>query len=77
MPRWAPPRTACCDRMRFDLEQTCDQHDDPRDCPDHLIYVDREGNYSLPVRDSGHSVVAIRFCPWCGAPLKNLYPEPD
>jgi hypothetical protein len=48
---------------------TCDQHPDPLECPDILIYYNpRHDEYALPVRDGGPSYVPIRYCPWCGVP---------
>jgi hypothetical protein len=63
--------THCCDRMDFDLGQTCDIHSTRAECPDAL--VDRiRGGYGLIVHDGGRSVIEIAFCPWCGAGLPPI-----
>jgi hypothetical protein len=57
--------------MAADLNRTCDQHADRADCPDALI--DRvRGGYGIIVHDGGSSVIAIAFCPWCGARLPAI-----
>lgn len=59
--------THCCEDMRRDAEQVCDQHPDRADCPDCLIqYSPRFREYGLIVHDGGSSYIIIRFCPWCG-----------
>ena len=59
----------CCDRMDYDLSQTCDFHGSRQDCPDALIDV-HEGRYALIVHDGGSSSIQIAFCPWCGSCLQ-------
>ena len=60
----------CCDEMRTQVEQKCDVHPDPFNCPDNLVYYSARFNeYGLIVHDGGSSVIRIRFCPWCGARL--------
>ncbi len=58
----------CCDRMDYDLSQSCEVHDTRFNCPDALIGVVR-GGYGLIVHDGGSSMIAISFCPWCRARL--------
>jgi hypothetical protein len=60
----------CCKRMADAVNYRCDQHPDPFDCPDHIVYFShiREG-YGLIVHDGGSSVLEIAYCPWCGAKL--------
>lgn len=66
----------CCERMRLDLEQVCEQHPDRHECPDALIGTMR-GGYGIFVHDGGTSVVEIAFCPWCGSKLPPIQdPEP-
>ena len=48
----------------------CEEHSDPFECPDYLVYYSAEpAAYGLIVHDGGSSYVLIRFCPWCGARL--------
>jgi hypothetical protein len=58
----------CCERMDYDLGQTCSVHEDRFECPDALIGRIGKG-YGLIVHDGGSSVIEISFCPWCGAKL--------
>ncbi len=63
-----PSKFPCVHLANF-ATMTCDQHPDPLNCPDILIYYNpRHDEYALPVRDGGPSYVPIRYCPWCGAP---------
>ena len=65
----------CCDRMAFDLNQSCELHADRAACPDAMIATVR-GGYGLYVRDGengyGSSVIEIAYCPWCGAKLPPI-----
>lgn len=61
----------CCDRMKFDLDQTCDQHTDRFDCPDNLIAQVR-GGFGLIVHDGSGSAIEISYCPWCGSALPPI-----
>jgi len=63
----------CCDRMKFDLEQVCDQHPDRFDCPDNLVARVR-GGFGLIVRNGADGLIEIRFCPWCGTELPPIQP---
>jgi hypothetical protein len=54
--------------MAADLGHVCDTHPDRMDCPDAFI-AEVRGGYGLIVHDGGQSVIAIDFCPWCGAQL--------
>ena len=65
------PTRYCCDRMQFDLEQTCEQHPDRHDCPDNLIATVR-GGYGLIIHDGSGSTIEIGFCPWCGISLPPI-----
>lgn len=55
--------------MAAQLDHRCEQHPDPFDCPDHLVYRTAGGGFGLIIHDGGSSFIAIRFCPWCGAAL--------
>ncbi len=58
--------------MRENVERTCADHPNRNDCPDCLIdFWPAEKCYGLIIRDGGSSVIAIDFCPWCGASLEN------
>ena len=63
-------RKNCCDRMSYDLEQTCRDHASRFDCPDALIAKDKMG-FGIIVHDGGTSTIEISFCPWCGADLRQ------
>jgi hypothetical protein len=58
----------CCDRMDYDLNQTCELHTDRFDCPDALIAI-TDGQYGIIVHDGGSSIIVIAYCPWCGSKL--------
>jgi hypothetical protein len=56
--------------MEESLSLTCDIHQDVFSCPDVLInYLPKFNEYGLIVHDGGTSVIAINYCPWCGAAL--------
>jgi hypothetical protein len=66
----------CCDRMKYDITQICDQHADRNVCPDALV-AEVRGGFGLIIHDGGHSVIEIHFCPWCGTKLPPIgYPTP-
>jgi hypothetical protein len=66
----AKERKHCCEMMRSNVENQCAEHQDRLDCPDCLIdYRPKTDEYGLIVHDGGSSVIAILFCPWCGADL--------
>ena len=50
----------CCENMRRDLEQVCDQHPDRFECPDNLVARVR-GGYGLIVHNDADMVAEIRF----------------
>jgi hypothetical protein len=70
---WRPPSSRakhCCKRMATALTMSCDQHDDPWDCPDvAVIYHEPFDEYGIPIRDGGMSYLLIEHCPWCGTAL--------
>jgi hypothetical protein len=60
----------CCDAMSRHANATCDEHEDPFDCPDAVIRFDpRFQEYGLIIHDGGSSSSIIAFCPWCGQRL--------
>ena len=62
-----------CVHIAYRVTTTCEQHLDPFDCPDIIIIYDEAADeYGIPIRDGGHSVVKIVFCPWCGAELSKV-----
>lgn len=75
---WAP----CCRRMARQLSATCDQHQDPRDCPDTLVVRGAYG-LGLPIRDGfegqATAYLPIWHCPWCGTalPAHRACPPPE
>jgi hypothetical protein len=58
--------------MQYNVENTCDLHEDRFDCPDCLVMFDAQHQYGLIIHDGGRSVIQISYCPWCGTKL----PEP-
>jgi hypothetical protein len=59
--------------MRSNVENTCDQHVDRRDCPDCLIeYRIGSNEYGIMVHDGGQSMIGIEYCPWCGSALREV-----
>lgn len=62
----------CCERMVKSIQQVCDKHADPYDCPDALMtYIPKFDEYGLIIHDGGHSQVQIHHCPWCGKKLPD------
>ncbi|MBV1852777.1 hypothetical protein KUA19_21820 [Catellatospora sp. NEAU-YM18] len=58
--------------MKANAEHRCDDHPDPFDCADNLIWYDPEsGRYGLIIHDGGSSFIAIRYCPWCATELPH------
>ncbi len=66
---------SCCERMAYDLSQTCDLHADRAACPDAMIAQVR-GGFGLFVRDGedgyADSTIEIAYCPWCGTKLPPI-----
>lgn len=66
--------------MEEQLQNTCDDHDDPYECSD-IVVVQMYGEwFGLPVHDGGRSAITIDYCPWCGARLPagpGSDPEPQ
>lgn len=61
----------CCDRMDYDLGQTCSVHPLRVDCRDALI-KELRGGYGLIIHDGSSRVIEIVFCPWCGSKLTTI-----
>ncbi len=56
--------------MHFALDFHCDQHANPFECPDALIYYsEKYDEYGLIIHDGGPSYIPIFFCPFCGQKL--------
>ncbi|MGC8229997.1 DUF6980 family protein [Pseudobacillus badius] len=61
----------CCEEMEYHATFSCNVHHHPFDCPDQLIYVDKDNEaYGLIIHDGGSSAITIKFCPWCSSKLK-------
>ena len=54
--------------MKNQLEQKCDEHPNPFECPDRLIIFSGK-SYGLIIHDGGSSSIQFHFCPWCGKRL--------
>ena len=64
--RRSPP-DVCCEAMSLHLLQTCEQHADPFDCPDNVIYWSPTfDEFGLIIHDGGSSYILVEHCPWCG-----------
>ncbi|WP_409300390.1 DUF6980 family protein [Peribacillus sp. SCS-155] len=60
----------CCEVMTSQVNHVCEVHDNPFDCPDHLVYYNEIfDEYSLIIHDGGSSTFKIDYCPWCGIKL--------
>jgi hypothetical protein len=62
----------CCEMMRVNVENGCEQHSDRFECPDALIhYSESHDSYGLIIHDGGTAVLTISHCPWCATKLPN------
>jgi len=59
----------CCNRMLENISHACKIHNDPFDCPDHLIYKSKKNEFGIIIHDGGSSFIKIDYCPWCGKRL--------
>ena len=60
----------CCETMTEKVNYVCEQHKDPFDCPDNLLFYNSKfDEYGIIIHDGGFSAVGILFCPWCGEDL--------
>lgn len=58
--------------MEKQINHKCDQHSDPFECADNLIfYSTRFDEYGIIIHDGGASFSRISYCPWCGTKLPN------
>jgi hypothetical protein len=56
--------------MRDQINYQSDQHPDPFDDPDKLIYYSEKiDEYGIIIHDGGSSAITIKYCPWCGKKL--------
>jgi hypothetical protein len=63
----------CCETMQHNATHKCEQHPNPFDCPDNLIYHNERSNqFGLIIHDGGGSFISIQFCPWCGKQLEGM-----
>lgn len=62
----------CCEAMTNQLIVRCEQHSDPFDCADNLIYhAEALAEYGIMIHDGGSSYCVIHYCPWCGTKLPD------
>lgn len=62
----------CCELMTNQINHKCELHEDPFNCPNHLVYYSmKHDEYSLIIHDGGGSSITIKFCPWCGLKLPD------
>ncbi len=61
----------CCQELEDQLETTCEDHDDPYECPDVVVIRAQAGWIGIPIHDGGASAVWIDYCPWCGSKLPS------
>jgi len=59
----------CCKEMDYFANFQCDVHKNHFDCPDCIIYFDKDSGFGIIVHDGGESFIKISYCPWCGATL--------
>ena len=60
----------CCDQIKKKVEFKCEEHPDPFECADSVIYYSEKLDvYGLIIHDGGNSFITIEHCPFCG---KNL-----
>lgn len=57
-----------CVHVAYHSTHVCEQHADAWACPD-MTLVHTAGEFGIPVRDGGTSVIRIEYCPWCGISL--------
>ena len=63
----------CCSRMASELSEGDDTDQEDRYAsPDALLdYIPKFDEYGMIVHDGGRSMIAIAFCPWCGAQFRE------
>jgi hypothetical protein len=56
--------------MTEKLKYKCEQHPDPFDCPDNILYYSPQfDEYGIIIHNGGSSYIGIDHCPWCGTKL--------
>lgn len=66
----------CCKTMSDNVNYTCEEHNDPFECPDNLVFYNSKfDEYGLIIHDGGSSFIEIYFCPWCGTKLPESKAE--
>ncbi len=62
----------CCMEM---ADKVCDSYDENNDIKydevDVVINHWKDGTFGIPIHDGGTSIIAIKFCPWCGSKLNS------
>jgi len=58
-----------CVHIAYHSTKTCEEHDDPWECPDMTLAKISDDEYCIPIRDGGSSFIEITHCPWCGIKL--------
>ncbi|MCC5822305.1 MAG: hypothetical protein LAT64_09135 [Phycisphaerales bacterium] len=62
----------CCESIAYHINYRCPLHPDPYDCADNiLIYRPQFDEYGIIIHDGGASAITIRYCPFCGAKLRD------
>ena len=56
--------------MEYFANFTCNIHNNPFECPDHIMYIHND-TYGIIVHDGGESYITINYCPWCGKKLQH------
>ncbi len=56
--------------LEMNSKFTCETCKDEFECPDTLIYFEKEDNeFGIIIQDGGTSSIRINYCPWCGKKL--------
>jgi len=67
-----PPKKSrvrwCCGLLKAHVSKRCSLHS-RYECSDCLLDRHKDGKIGIIIHDGGCSMVAISFCPWCGAKL--------
>ncbi|WML46640.1 hypothetical protein RCG23_13365 [Neobacillus sp. PS3-34] len=62
----------CCRTMTRQVNNQCEEHSNPFECPDKLInYTEQYDEYGLIIHNGGTSSLTINYCPWCGTKLPD------
>ena len=53
-------------------EKLVSTFEDPFDDPDVVVWkFESSGEYGIPIRDGGSSMIVFDYCPWCGLKLSK------